>query len=408
MLGASLGRPRRPAPRELIPLPEGSRLYTLPGRRPLAWDPEQGEPVVLTEYGGGEVFAACAFLAPAHTGLLSAAYRTEEKAPVLPLYAYTALGWQEGEGFVASAVRVDPDVRQDARSFDEDRVDRAAGKILRRYPGNRLVEHLVNNCVRTYVCPAARNFVLGRWEAPIPIAPTCNADCIGCISLQPEGAVPASMDRITFTPTVDEIVEYAVPHLVRADRAVVSFGQGCEGEPLLQAGLIEETVRAIRDRTLRGVINLNTNASRPDAVEALAAAGLDSMRVSLNSLLPDRYAAYYRPRGYGLDEVLESIRRMRRAGRWVSINYLTFPGVNDRPEEVEALAGLLEDPGVSMIQWRNLNLDPEPYLHTLGLAGADDTGIGVLNLMRRVRRIAPEVAFGYFNPDRTIIHGQNR
>jgi hypothetical protein len=89
---------------------------------------------------------------------------------------------------------------------------------------------------------------------------------------------------------------------------------------------------------------------------------------------------------------------MRRAERWVSINYLTFPGVNDRPEEVEALERLFEDPGVSMIQWRNLNLDPEPYLRSLGLAGADDTGMGILNLMRWVRRIAPDVTFGYFNP----------
>ena len=61
---------------------------------------------------------------------------------------------------------------------------------------------------------------------------------------------------------------------------------------------------------------------------------------------------------------------MRERGRWVSANYLTFPGVNDRPEEEAALLAFLDDPGLSMIQWRNLNIDPEHYLRNLGLQGA--------------------------------------
>jgi pyruvate-formate lyase-activating enzyme len=270
------------------------------------------------------------------------------------------------------------------------------------------VAHLVQNCARTYFCPAARNFVLGRWEAPIPVATSCNADCVGCISYQPGGLVPASMDRLVFTPSVEEIVEYTVPHLERADRPVVSFGQGCEGEPLAQAELLEQAVRAIRERTSRGVINLNTNASRPDWVERLAEAGLDSMRVSLNSFLPERYAAYYRPRGYALEQVLASARVMRERGRWVSANFLTFPGVNDRPEEVDALLRFLEEPGLSMIQWRNLNIDPDHYLRNLGLQGAEDTGVGVLALMQRVRASHPDLVFGYFNPPSPPVRGLER
>jgi pyruvate-formate lyase-activating enzyme len=398
MTGSSLGRPRRPRPEEILPVVEGSRLYTLPGRRPVGWDPRRGETVSVDEYADEEALAACVFLAPAHTGLLHASYHTEPRATMLPLYAYTALGWDEDAGFVAAAVRVDPEERQDIARFDESEVEAGARSLLEGHRGNRLVEHLVENCARRWSCPAARNLCLRRWEAPIPISSVCNADCVGCISFQPLGLVPASMERLTIEPTVDEILDYAVPHLERAERPVVSFGQGCEGEPLLRAEVIREAVAAIRTRTDRGVINLNTNASRPDEVERLAETGLDSIRVSLNSFLPDRYAAYYRPKGYSLGDVLESARIMRRHGRWVSINYLTFPGVTDRPEEVAALTAFAGDPGLSMIQWRNLNIDPEHYMRNIGLLEEQDTGIGLLTMMGEIRRRFPDVAFGYFNP----------
>ena len=88
---------------------------------------------------------------------------------------------------------------------------------------------------------------------------------------------------------------------------MVSFGQGCEGEPLMQAPVIEEAVRAMRRATGRGTINLNTNASRPATVARLFDAGLDSMRVSINSLREACYDAYFRPRGYTFADVMLSI-----------------------------------------------------------------------------------------------------
>ncbi len=138
----------------------------------------------------------------------------------------------------------------------------------------------------------------------MPTSRTCNAGCVGCISWQPETTgVPASQDRLEFTPSAEEIAQFVVPHLETAPRPVASFGQGCEGEPLLAGHVIEEAIREIRSRTARGVINLNTNASRPDVLERLAAAGLDSIRVSLNSAqgalvqlaTTDRGATIWRP-----------------------------------------------------------------------------------------------------------------
>ncbi|MBN9274491.1 MAG: radical SAM protein, partial [Mesorhizobium sp.] len=175
------------------------------------------------------------------------------------------------------------------------------------YPHNRLVEHLANNCTLTYHCPAARNYFIGRWECPIPISPACNANCIGCISFQPqEETIYSAQDRLTFKPTAAEVVEYTVPHLETAPYPIVSFGQGCEGEPLLMWETIREAIIEIRKHTQKGSININTNGSKPDAVEELMKAGLNSIRVSLNSVRPEIYTKYYLPNNYKFEDIRES------------------------------------------------------------------------------------------------------
>ena len=103
-----------------------------------------------------------------------------------------------------------------------------------RMPGNRLRNHL-ENCALTYGCPAGKNFFLGRYEAPLPTAKQCNAHCMGCLSLQKDSDIPHSQDRIAFTPSPREIAEVALAHIRRVPKSVVSFGQGCEGDPLLAA-----------------------------------------------------------------------------------------------------------------------------------------------------------------------------
>ena len=130
--------------------------------------------------------------------------------------------------------------------------------------------HLVTMTLKIYYLRIARigssffmirgsslNFFLGRWEAPLPTSPICNAACLGCISLQSEDVPSASQDRITFVPTAEEVAGgVAVPHFNRAQRPVVSFGQGCEGEPLLQAKLLERSVTKIREKTKGGLLML--------------------------------------------------------------------------------------------------------------------------------------------------------
>lgn len=396
-LGRSGGTAVRPHPVQYHPLPEGTLLFHLPGRRPVGWDPRTARAVTLTHYEGMEVCAVAAFLPPAHTLLYLPAWERGPDLSPLPLYAYCAVGFRDG-GFVAPFLRVDPDERQDAKNFVPEQIEAGAARLLQRFPGNRLVEHLVNNCVRSYCCPAARNLALGRWEAPLPVSPACNADCIGCISFQPDGEIPVTQPRLKIMPTAEEIAALAVAHLEQAPRPLVSFGQGCEGEPLLRAEVIERAIRLIRQKTSRGSINLNTNASRPEAVARLAAAGLNQIRISLNSARRDLYERYYRPRNYTFQDVLDSGRAVAEAGGLVTLNYFIFPGITDTEAECAALDQVIEGAGVRFIQMRNLNLDPDYYLSSLGLPAGLPPGFGVDRWMKRIGQAHPGVGLGYFNP----------
>lgn len=377
---------------EWIELPEGGSLYHLPMRRGIGIDVKTGE-MRLCEKG----WAVAAFIPPAHTGFYMAAFEALPDAPTLPLFCYTATGWHNDK-FYVTATRIERDIRQECSGYNDTLIHNGVEQMLEAYPHNRLVQHLANNCALTYHCPAARNYFMGRWECPIPSSPACNANCIGCISFQPETEeIFSSQDRLTFKPTAAEIVEFTVPHLETAPFPIVSFGQGCEGEPLLMWETIREAIIEIRKHTQKGSININTNGSKPDAVEKLMQAGLDSIRVSLNSVRPDVYTKYYLPNNYKFEDIRESARIVRQHGGWASINYFVFPGMTDSVAEYEALREFIKYTDISMIQWRNFNIDPDWYLGKIGVA---DTGecLGVKQMMELIREEFPNLKYGYYNP----------
>jgi pyruvate-formate lyase-activating enzyme len=378
------------SPEETMPLPMGSQFYVLPDRLPMGVDRETGEIVVLEKNpydNKGPVFAVSTFLCAAHTQTYVAAWEAKARAGTLPLYAYTAVGWSNG--FVTTALRTDPSRRQDPDMFNMDAVEQGISLWKKEFPKNRLVEHLTN-CATCYTCPAALNLFQGREEAPLPTSPTCNARCVGCISFQEGCDPPSPQQRITFIPTPEEIAQVALKHICSVPEPVVSFGQGCEGEPLAAAKAIRDAIVLIRRETSRGTINLNSNASLPDRVAELADAGLDSLRISMNSPRDATYKAYFR-QGYPFDALARSAHEMKSRGKFVSLNLFVFPGVTDAPKEAQALKEYVERNRIDMIQWRNLNMDPDMYLEVLGQKLP--SGIGVKKLIEEL-----PVRRGYFNP----------
>lgn len=382
-----------PRPDELMPLPEESELFLLPGRQALGLNPETGELELQ------ETLAVAAFASPAHTLTAHPAYASAPGTPMLPLFAYGAIGFANNRFYIC-AKKVDSDPRQVFTGIPPERIRQKARTLLKQYPDNRLIQHITAQCALTYNCPAARNFCLGRYEAPLPVSRACNARCVGCISLQDEDSpiCRTPQNRITFTPTAEEIVEL-MEHHARNERhkPIYSFGQGCEGEPLTEHTLIASAIRTFRSRGGKGTININSNASLPLAVEELAKTGLSSIRVSLNSARAEPYTKYYRPNGYSFSDVCESIRRAKASNLFVSLNLLYFPGFSDTEMEVAALASLIAEYKVDLIQLRNLNIDPEYYLEVMqGI----ETGpcLGFTNFRKRLKNECPGTQFGYFNP----------
>jgi pyruvate-formate lyase-activating enzyme len=165
----------------------------------------------------------------------------------------------------------------------------------------------------------------------------------------------------------------------------------------MQGDVLAESVRLMRSATSRGTVNLNTNGSLPSRVEALCRAGLDSIRVSLNSCRPRYYEAYFRPKGYSLEHPKRSIQIVKAHGGFASINYFVLPGFTDDREEFQALCRFIEETKLDLIQMRNLNIDPEWYLQMLQHENRSEP-MGVRQLMVRLKDRFPDLQLGYFNP----------
>ncbi len=386
---------------ELIPLPADSRLFTIPNTPPIAWDERKKAFITVSTVREGRrelpVQAVSAFMAPGYVRTLLPACDYSHKKVHLPLWSYTAVGWdEETEQFVVAASRVDSNENWLPKNYDDRQLDPLVRKLLAEFPKNRLLEQLAR-CAIDYHCFAAKNLFFRRWEAPIPTSPVCNARCLGCISLQPSDCCPSNHDRIGFVPTPEEIVELMLPHLEQAPEPIVSYGQGCEGDPIMQAETVAEATRRLKAAATRGTVNFNSNGSFPDRIRFLCDAGMDSMRFSMNSVREESYNAYYRPVGYGFAQVRESMQVAKQQGLFTMINYLVSPGVTDHPEEVAALLAFIAETGVDMIQWRNLSIDPQHYNERLVVKGR---GIGMYRLLEQVKREFPRIQYGYFNRTR--------
>lgn len=366
--GGDVRLPRRD---ELIPAPKGVVPTMLPGRGPL-----------LDTFGVPPRRVALGALLPAgYTRLLLPAFRSAAGAPTLPLFGYTYACVVADELYVA-AMKTDASDDWSPRAFRAGQLERIVAARRRRDPNNGVLAQL-ETCSLSYACFTAQNVFLERGEAALPVSPTCNARCIGCISEQDVAAgIPSPQARVRDETTVDELARIALAHLEAVPDGIVSFGQGCEGEPLLRATTIARTIERIRGATSAGTINCNTNGSLPKSLAMLLDAGLDAVRVSLNSFRPATYAAYYRPLGYDLDDVLASIGLAVARNVRTSVNLLTHPGVTDDVEEVAASDAFLASVAVTMVQTRTLNIDPERYFAAVGRPALPP--LGMREALRRI------------------------
>lgn len=152
-------------------------------------------------------------------------------------------------------------------------------------------------------------------------------------------------------------------------------------------------IEKIRKKTDKGQININTNAGYTEGIKRIVNAGLDSMRVSIISAIPENYKAYYRG-SYELDNVKESIRYAHEHGVHISLNMLYFPGFNDSESEFKAWKEFLHENPVNMIQIRNLNIDPDAFAEIMP---PFTKAIGTKEFIRQLHEEFPDIVIGNFS-----------
>lgn len=371
---------------DLIPLPKSAELMFLPGRSAVAGKKHQISPIAR------ELLAVAAILPAGYTRTLLPAFEKQPDAPHLPLFGYAAVAFSKGQLMVA-AVKSDDTPKWDPQRYNGNDLAQKVAAVRRELSGNRIVEQLAN-CSLKWHCLTAQNLFYRRWECGIPVSPACNANCFGCISLQPAECCPSPQSRIDFSPTVEEITALGAYHLMNAPEAIISFGQGCEGEPSLAYENISQAIAAIRRQTDKGLINMNTNAGLTRGIQRIVDSGLDTMRVSMISANSKVYQTYYRG-NYQLSDVEASIDYAKSRGVYVSVNLLLFPGLNDTPDEIAAWEKFIKEHQIDMVQLRNLNVDPDDFWSFMGLTPTP--AVGVKTFINKLRQASPKLVVGSFS-----------
>lgn len=373
-------------PSDLIPLPDAADLMFLPDHPAVGFAPD-GQLITL------EGNAVSAILPAGFTrSHLPASDLNHRSDKPLPLFGYAAVALYHDQLYVA-AINTDENFKWNPDQYNSHDLRRRIKQVKNALPDNRLVEHLAH-CSLEWHCLTAQNLFYHRWEAGLPASPTCNARCLGCISLQEAECCPSPQSRITFQPTVEEITDIAVYHLRDAPDAIISFGQGCEGEPSLSADRIAQSIINVREQTPNGMININSNAGFTVGLKKIIDAGLDSIRVSIISARPDSYHAYYRS-NYALDDVKQSIRYALDRKVYVSLNLLYLPGFNDRLDELNAWIDFLTELPVDMIQLRNLNIDPDYFFGIM--PESNEQSVGTKKFLSTLENKFPHLKIGSFS-----------
>jgi cyclic pyranopterin phosphate synthase len=172
--------------------------------------------------------------------------------------------------------------------------------------------------------PADRRLVdrFGRVATDLRISLTdrCNLRCTYCM--------PA--EGLDWMPRAEQLTDDELVRLIGI--AVHDLGvrelRFTGGEPLLRRGL-EDVIAVSAALTPRPDISLTTNGvGLSHRAARLAAAGVDRLNVSLDTLRPDRFAAI--TRRDRLSDVLDGMEAARAAGLSpVKINTVLLRGVND-------------------------------------------------------------------------------
>ncbi len=202
----------------------------------------------------------------------------------------------------------------------------------------------------------------------ISVTDRCDLRCLYCM---PEGGIEKlPMDRLL---TYEEIV--------RISRAAAALGitrlKITGGEPLVRKGC-PDLIRSLKEIPGIEQVTLTTNGQQlVRHLDALLAAGLDAVNISLDSLRADRYRLI--TRGGELDAVLEAVSAAKEAGLRTKINCLPMSGLNE--DEIEDFAAFAFDNGLDV---RFIEIMPVGF-------GRPDEGVSNTAVLERLQKAFPDL-----------------
>jgi len=191
----------------------------------------------------------------------------------------------------------------------------------------------------------------------LPVAPTCNIACAFCRrDFNRREQRPGVAARLLSPTEAVGIVERAL--VLLPNLAVV--GIAGPGDPLATPHALETFAR-VHERWPHLVLCLSTNGlALPQHVDALAAAGVETVTVTVNAVNPEIQAqitpkiAWQRKRVDGIAaaerliaQQLEGIEAASKLGLTIKINTVLIPGVNEH--HIGALAARVASLGAHLI-----------------------------------------------------------
>jgi len=188
----------------------------------------------------------------------------------------------------------------------------------------------------------------------LPVAPACNIQCKYCVRKYDcaNESRPGITSRVL---TPNEALE-RVRALVERNEKLTVIGIAGPGDPLANDATFD-TLRAISREYPELILCVSTNGLLlPDRVHELAAAGVKSLTVTVNAILPETaekiysWARYNRKKFEGRQAAELIIGNQQRgldmaidAGFVIKVNSVLLPGINDM--ELPLVAKMAADKG---------------------------------------------------------------
>jgi len=189
----------------------------------------------------------------------------------------------------------------------------------------------------------------------LPVAPECNVQCGYCV--RKFDCVNESRPGVASTVLSPQEAIERVEAVIERTGGIAAVGIAGPGDPLANEATFE-TLGLLRRHYPTKIGCVSTNGlALPDRVADLVAAGVRSITVTINAVMPETAAEVYLwvtgPDGeilrgieggrYLLERQWDGLERALRAGLVVKVNSVLIPGVNDL--ELPAVAHLASELG---------------------------------------------------------------